>query len=177
MTAFAGRITFEVQGGSFLPRNRDILTTRFLDSEATHMLCIDSDIGWTPGHAQTLLDSGKEFVSGCYPKKQPDREIPAKLTGRNEGLLWEAEHVPGGFLLLSRAVVERMVGAYRKLEYTSGPHRCWALWAPLFENGGSYDGEDVAFCRKARTIGIEIWLHQGVVLKHYGEHCFEIPQE
>lgn len=179
VSVFAGRIAFEVQNGSFLPRNRDILTTRFLDSGASHMLCVDSDIGWLPEHAQALLDSGKAFVSGCYPKKQPDRAIPGKLTGRREGLLWEAEHVPGGFLLLARSVVERMVGAYRKLEYTTGEsgHRCWALWSPLFEYGGSYDGEDVAFCRRWRDIGGEIWLHQGVVLKHYGEHCFEIPSE
>lgn len=176
MTAFAGRIAFEVQSGSFLPRNRDILTARFLDSGATHMLCVDSDIGWVPAQAQLLLDSGKDFISGCYPKKQPDRAIPAKLLGRHEGELWQAEYVPGGFLLLSRACVERMVGAFRKLEYTHNEHRCWALWSSLFEYGGSYDGEDVAFCRRWTSIGGEIWLHQGVSLKHFGEHCFEIPE-
>lgn len=173
MSVFRDRIACEVQSGSFLPRNRDVLTARFLDSGASHMLCVDSDVGWQPEHAQLLLDSGKDFISGCYPKKQANREIPAKLTGVREGDLWEAEYVPGGFLLLSRACVERMVGAYRNLEYQAGPMRCWALWASMFENN-SYDGEDVSMCRRATAIGIKIWLHQGVVLDHHGEYTYKI---
>jgi hypothetical protein len=174
MSYFRDRIAVEIHSGSFLPRNRDILTSRFLDSKASHMMCIDSDVGWEPEHVQLLLDSGKDFVSGCYPKKQANREIPAKLTGHHEGDLWEAEYVPGGFLLMSRACVERMVGAYRNLEYMAGPIRCWALWASLFEND-SYDGEDVSLCRRWTRLGGQIWLHQGVSLKHHGEFTYEIP--
>jgi hypothetical protein len=175
MTAFAGRIAFQVQTGSFLPINRDVLTARFLESAATHMLCIDSDIGWTPADAQALLATRKDFISGCYPKKQPNPTVPAKLTGHRQGDIWEAEYVPGGFLLLSRACVERMVGAYRALEYKRDGMKLWALWSSLFIDGETYAGEDVAFCNRWRALGGQVWLHQGVALKHYGETCFEIP--
>jgi hypothetical protein len=170
MSHFRDRICIQTQIGSLLPRNRDILTAQFLDSGASHFMCIDSDIGWTPEQVQTLLDTGKDFISGTYAKKQSDRGIPAGLTGKRDGMLFEADYVPGGFLLLSRAVIERMLGAYRNMEYVANPFgRIWALWAPLFEEGVTYSGEDVAFCNRWRKIGGEIWMHRGVVLDHYGE--------
>ena len=193
---FSGRIAIDEQVGSILPRNRDLLTDRFLDSGATHMLCVDSDIGWHPAQAQALLDTGKPFVSGTYSKKQDDREIPAAYTGRRDGStfntltpnpakrgepiekpLWEATHVPAGFLLVERQVIERMIGAYRELEYRiAGVGTVWALWYPLFEQGVTYSGEDIAFCNRWRKIGGEIWMHRGVVLAHYGEAAY-YPRE
>lgn len=171
--AFSGRIKIQTQVGSVLPRNRDILTAQFIESPATHMLCVDSDIGWTAEQAQKLLDTGKDFISGVYCKKQADRGIPAELTGKEEGELAACEYVPGGFLLLSRAVIERMIGAYREMEYIAKPYgRIWALWAPLFVQGVTYSGEDVAFCSRWRKIGGEIWMHRGVVLSHYGDMAY-----
>jgi hypothetical protein len=126
--AFRDRCCFETHVGSFLPKNRDALTARFLDSEATHFLCLDSDIGFSPEDVQALLDTNLDFVSGCYAKKQPDREIPARLNGLAGNSVIGADFVPGGFILLSRACVERMVGAYRKLEYQTARGRAWALW-------------------------------------------------
>lgn len=172
-SAFRDRIRIQTQVGSVLPRNRDILTAQFIDSPATHMLCVDSDVGWSAADAQRLLDTGKDFISGTYCKKQADRGIPAGLTGVDDGELAEATYVPGGFLLLSRAVVERMIGAYREMEYVAQPFgRIWALWAPLFEQGVTYSGEDVAFCSRWRKIGGQIWLHRGVVLSHYGDMAY-----
>ena len=174
-TDFAGRIRFDVQIGSFLPRNRDLLTSGFLRSDATHMLCIDSDIGWRSDQIQKLIDADRDFVSGVYCKKNSSREIPAHLTGKHEGDLYEAEYVPAGFMLLRRAVIERMVEAYADLHYTAINADHWALWSSLFEQGASYDGEDVAFCRRWRKIGGQIWIHRGVVVDHYGDACYQAP--
>lgn len=173
MTVFRDRIAFEADLHSSLPKSRDTLTARFLDSGASHMLCIDSDIGWTPADAQKLLSTGKDFISGIYSKKQPDREIPVRLLdqGTVQNLVREAEYVPGGFLLLSRPCIERMVGAYRRLAYPSKRGTVWALWAEMFE-GGQYSGEDVSFCRRWRAIGGQIFVHCGVVLSHYGDQCY-----
>jgi len=150
-----------------------VLTARFLDSAATHMLCVDSDIGWTPADAQKLLDAGKDFVSGCYCRKQTSRDIPAELTGNREGDLLEASTVPAGFLLLSRAAVERMVGAYRHLQYKNAWGQAWALWSPMFEHGAQF-GEDTSFCLRWRGLGQKIWMHSGVILQHIGE-CSYVP--
>jgi hypothetical protein len=170
--AFQGKCDFHTIVGSILPRNRDVLTSKFLDSPATHMLCVDSDIGFTPNDVHALLDSNVDFVSGCYPKKQPNREIPAKLNGKSGNGLLGAEWAPAGFMLLSRECVERMIGAYRKWEYITEFGRCWGLWSPTFGPGQPYVGEDVAFCNRWTEIGGSIWIHPGVLLSHAGDHTY-----
>jgi hypothetical protein len=66
-----------------------------------------------------------------------------------------------------------MAGAYRNLQYqVKGFGLITGLWSPTFEQGVSYAGEDVAFCRRWRQLGGEVWLHRGVVLEHYGETVF-----
>lgn len=182
--------------GPILPRNRDLLTDGFLDSPATHMLCVDSDIGFGPEQIQALLDTRKPFIAGTYSKKQENREIPADYTGRQEGEpfatlypnarargpeidlpLWECKHVPAGFMLIERAVIERMAGAYRSLVYeVKGYGIITGLWSPTFQQGVSYAGEDIAFCRRWTNLGGEIWMHRGVVVEHYGEQVF-VPRE
>lgn len=173
MVAFRDRIAIQTLVGSFLPITRDKLTKAFLDSAATHMLCVDSDIGWTPEDAQRLLDTGHDFVSGVYCKKTPRRELPINFTNESIGELSKAHTVPAGFLLLSRACIERMIGAYRDLQYkTDDFGYCWALWSSLYSPGVSYDGEDVAFCRRWTRVGGDIWVHRGVVLNHFGDHGY-----
>lgn len=166
-------VQVEARTGSFLPMQRDDLTLQFLESSASHMLCVDSDVGFRFKDVQALFAADKDFVAGCYPKKQPDRALPVRLTDpfNQEGSLIECEFVPGGFSLIKREAVERMVGAYRKWTYrsTSGTFPV-ALWLPTFELGSQgYDGEDVAFCRRWRALGGKIWLHSTVWLEHYGE--------
>lgn len=170
MSAFAGRIRFDALVGSFLPRSRDILTARFLASGASHMLCVDSDIGWTPDDAQRLLDSGKPFISGIYTKKRKDREVPALVMGESDGLL-RCEYVPGGFLLVERRAVVAMQAATPELAYESDGQILHALWMPLFR--AMYDSEDVSFCRRWTDIGGEIWMHPEVILKHAGSQVYE----
>lgn len=165
-------VQIDQMGGSFLPILRDKLTRRFLDSPATHMLCVDSDIGWGVEHLLKLLAVGRDFVSGVYCKKQENLEIPVKTTGVTDGPLAECEYVPGGFMLVTRECVERMVGRYRDLAYNTELGTTWALWLPTLEHPTGYDGEDVAFCRRWRKMGGSIWMHSGVVVDHYGERRY-----
>lgn len=169
---FSGRIRIDAQCGSFLPRNRDVLTAKFLESGCSHMMCADADIGWHATDLQKLLDTGKWFVSGVYAKKQPDRAIPAEFTEIREPPLVRCVYVPAGFVLLARPVVTAMIDAYPDLRYEHNGLKMSALWTPNFQAGGSYDGEDVAFCRRWTAIGGEIWMHMGVVVRHIGPHVF-----
>ncbi len=163
-SAFRGRFAISTQIGSLLPRNRDVLTYSFLQSGSSHMLCVDSDIGFKPEDVQALLDTGKDFVGGTYCKKQEDRAIPAGITGRVErGVLFQSEWVPAGFLLVSRAAIQRMFGAYRHLDYECDPWgRICGLWSPRPE--APMSGEDVSFCKRWRDLGQDVWLHRGVMV-------------
>lgn len=193
-TVFHERIQIASRAGPLVARNRDMLTDGFLDSPATHMLCVDSDIGFGPEQVQALLDLQLPFVAGTYSKKQANREIPADYTGETRGApfatlfadgrrgavidrpLWKCNYVPAGFMLLERATVERMAGAYLRLQYqVTGMGLITGLWSPEFGRG-SYAGEDVAFCRRWRELGGEIWMHRGVVLEHHGDQVY-LPNE
>lgn len=174
--AFPGRFQIEVQKGSFLPRSRDILTKKFLDSGCSHFLCIDSDIGWEASQVHQLLATGKDFVSGIYCQKTAEKKLPYKFLDGADGELRQCESVPGGFLLVSRQAVETMCREFSGMQYESEGHgRLHALWFPLFSRDIHYSSEDISFCIRHRAAGGAIWAHTGVVLKHFGETAF-IPE-
>lgn len=169
---FSGRCAIETVIGSFLPRSRDILTAKFLDSGATHMLCLDSDIGFVAEDVNKLLESNKDFISGVYCKKTDTADVPARLSGKVDNGLLSADYVPAGFIVLSRQCVERMVGAYRSMQYFHSGGSAWALWASTFDTGKEYSGEDVAFCNRWRAIGGDIFIDPSVIVRHYGDYCY-----
>lgn len=168
------RLIISKFSGPFLPVSRDILTAHFLRSSASHLLCVDSDIGWGAADVEKLLAAERDFVSGLYAKKTRERSLATPLMRHRDGDLIEAHYAAAGFLLLSRACVERVVKAHPELEYETPHGRAWAVWSPLFD-ARPY-GEDAAFCKRWRDLGGRIWAHSGVVLKHYGDSAF-LPRE
>jgi len=170
--AAEGRFIIHKFTGSYLPQSRDALTHAFLRSGATHMLCVDPDIGWEPAHVTALARTNKDFVSGIYPMKQPFRAPSAALLARREGELVEAQHTAAGFLLLTRACLERMVAAHPELVYEAGGERVCSLWSPSFD--GRVYTEDQAFCARWRELGEPIWVHSGVFLKRYAESVLSL---
>ena len=117
-----------------------------------------------------LLLANKDFVSGIYARKQPDNAPASALLENREGDLIECHHAAAGFLLLTRACVERLVSAHPELEYKTPHGKAWALWSPVF-NGKPYS-EDTAFSARWRALGGRIWAHSKVLLKHYGEAMY-----
>jgi hypothetical protein len=158
--------------GSNLPVQRDALTMGFLRSTATHMLCIDSDIGWRAEHVSALLETGKPAISATYCEKTATRDLPVRLVDGEEGPVVRAEFVPGGFLLLERSAIERVADSRRHLAYCAPDgSTAISLWEPGIHDG-EYDSEDFAFCRFLRSAGVEVWLHREVVVTHYGEAAY-----
>ena len=165
--AAQGRFIISKFSGSYMPQNRDALTHGFLRSSATHMLCVDPDIGWGPAHVEALAEANKDFITGIYAKKQSDRAPCTALLAGREGELQEALHTAPGFLLLTRSCVERLVQAHPELVYEQGAERVCSLWSPTF--AGQAYSEDLSFCARWRALGGQIWAHSRVVLKRYGE--------
>lgn len=164
MSLFRDRIRIETKIGSLLPRSRDILTAKFLESGYSHLLCVDSDIGWRAEQAQQLLDLQRPYVSGVYAKKTRQLDIPIRLTSKRDGELYGAEYAPGGFQLIERSVIQQMWTHYApKLGYHASGMSLCNLWRP------GTGGEDVAFCERWTRIGGEIWIDPRVVVSHYGE--------
>lgn len=170
--ATALQFMWQPMNGTSLPRQRDALTALFLESDCTHLLWIDSDIGWRAGDVQSLLDSGKDFIGGPYSRKIPGGLVPTVLTGVREGDLFEATHVATGFLLVTRAAVERMSAHFAStLSYQDASSR--KRMVALFQQGLGEGTEDLSFCRRWRECGGQVWLHTGISLGHFdGNTCF-----
>lgn len=168
--AAPGRLIIGKFSGSFLPVSRDVLTAHFLRSQATHLLCVDSDIGFGAADVQRLLEAGQDFVSGLYAKKTEQGLLATALQKRRQGHLIEAHYAAAGFLLLRRSCVERLVAAHPELAYETPQGRAHALWSPFFEVRPY--GEDAAFCRRWQRLGGKIWAHSQVIVKHYGDHAY-----
>ena len=55
---------------SLITRARNLLTYNFLNSEATHLFFIDSDINFKSQDALSMLSADKDVICGVYPKKE-----------------------------------------------------------------------------------------------------------
>lgn len=180
--------------GSLLVRERNDLIKSFLETDATHMLCIDSDIGWNPPDIKKLVDFDEDFVAALYPARGEKIFLfRGVYTGENKRMdvsekhLLKMEYIPAGFMLLKRCVLEKMIKFYPDLHYipkdeslkhTEG-HMLFAteIW------NGEFWGEDYVFCRRAREAGFTIWIDPTIVLNHAGisgsfmEALTDKPQE
>src|ERR1700733_13278172 len=57
---------------ALVPNARNVLTDQFLESQATHLMWIDADIGFNAMDIITMLMADKDIVCGIYPKREID---------------------------------------------------------------------------------------------------------
>lgn len=166
-----------VTSGSLLCAERNRLVDSFLRSDCTHMLCIDSDIGWPPTAVMGLLSKKEDFIAGIYPARgektflfRPSRKEDGSLLVNTEKGLLQMQYIPAGFMLLSRNVIQTMVDKFQDLKFTpKDPSQCvgYALFnTELYE--GEFWGEDFVFCRRAREVGFDIWVDPMIQFDHAG---------
>jgi len=134
---------------SLITRARNTLVTQFLDAEAkdperfTHLLFIDSDIGFRGENVIRLIESDYDVCAGIYPRKSIDwdsipkfiektgkEHLEAKALGYNlnfanpnnlslkNGFI-EVLDAATGFMCIKKEVFFKMRDAYANLKYTS----------------------------------------------------------
>ena len=195
---------------SLVQRARNILTARFLaQTRFERLLFIDADIGFDPESVLRLLRFGEDIVTAIYPKKSVNWEsVRAKaLDPADEepsyqaGLDFNINIVPNdsgvrdgfvevldaatGFMLISRACLERMVTAYDKelrcvndLQGAPGDPRHVSEYVALFDCmidpvTRRYLSEDYAFCRRWQQLGGKIFADITTGLCHVGNYVYE----
>jgi FkbM family methyltransferase len=173
-------------GDSLVSRARNKLVKAFLDSEATHLLFIDTDLIFSPEHVARIVSHGEPIVAGLYPKKQrelgwvcnllePSPEVDARG-------LQPVKYAGTGFLCIAREVFEELVDAYHELRYDpdEGDGEVGSLW-DLFKVGvwecpetgyRRYLSEDWWFCQLARDSGYEVLMDTQIILKHVGQFIY-----
>jgi len=174
-------IEFSIQihcAGSLLTAERNRLMEAFIASDATHVLCVDSDLGWPAEAVMGMLKHDVDFIAGLYPTRKdnmflfrPYNNEDGSLV-KSENNLLKMQYIPAGFMLLKREAVQKMRDTFPDLYFEPKVknEQMFAGYA-LFNTEvweGEFWGEDYYFCRKAREAGIDIWVDPLVEFDHAG---------
>jgi hypothetical protein len=128
-------------GDALITRARAVMAAKFLASDATHLLFVDADIGFTADQVFRLIDADRDLIGGVYPLKRVDwdkarqaaldglKDLQAASVGyvvrfipsaTNSVELDDAgfgpvAYVGTGFMLVKRHVVQALVDAHPQL--------------------------------------------------------------
>lgn len=122
---------------SLITRARNSLAKDFLNTDCTHLMYIDADIGFDPNDIPRMIGSNKDIICGIYPKKEinwnqvskavldgvPPHELHMHTGAFVLNLIDNAEVAEGnfyepieianggtGFMLIKREVFEGLIG-------------------------------------------------------------------
>jgi len=202
---------------SLVQRARNYIVDEFMRSDCSHLLFIDSDIGFDPKDALALLgiaisDPDKyDIVTGPYPKKTIawekiqmaaaqgyGKENPFELEAFTSDFVFnpvkgmrqfqlsepvEVSEAGTGFMLISRKALEKYRDAYPELEYKpdhirtnsfDGSRNITAFFDCVIDpESKRYLSEDYFFCKKAREIGLRVWMCPWMRINHVGSYIFK----
>jgi hypothetical protein len=170
-----------VSSGSLLVAERNRIVQAFWESDCSHLLCIDADLGWPAEAVLAMCSFDKEFVAGVYPARGKTKEFLFRpVTTADSSLVQDTVHkhllkmqyIPAGFMLITRSVIEKMRAQHPDLYFEPKDKRNNPEPGYCFFNTEVYDGEfwgeDFVFCRKAREAGVDIWVDPLVQFDHAG---------
>jgi hypothetical protein len=167
-----------VTSGSLLVAERNRLLQAFWESDCTHILCIDADLGWPAQAVLAMLQAEKEFVAGVYPARGDSKSFIFRPVYKDDGSilnekhLLKMEYIPSGFMLIARSALEKMREKHPNLSYAPKDARNTSEEAYCLFNTevweGEFWGEDYVFCRKAREAGVDIWVDPLIQFDHAG---------
>ncbi|MBJ2156176.1 hypothetical protein [Variovorax sp. IB41] len=197
------------QGESLVTRARNNCVAQFLaNPHWTHLFWIDADIGFSAQAAFRLLLSGYDIAAGVYPLKRdnwPDEGVAAGTTQQQfeatftrytvnakaseltsqvelevqpDGFMKMTE-APTGFMVIKRAVFERLMASYPDLSYVpdSIGEADLGLHYRFFDvmvdpETRRYLSEDYGFCRLWSGLGESVYIDANSNLTHQGAKMY-----
>lgn len=177
-------------GDSLVSRARNILTRRFLESDCTHFLQIDSDLIFSREHVARIISHDEDIVGGFYPKKK-DGDIELVFNSlepqppMDERRLTQVKYMGTGFLCVARGVFDEMIKHYgEEIAYVSDAdnktveHDFWSVGVYKYPDGGRrYLSEDWYFCQRALDLGYKVWGDNAILLGHIGKAKYPLSHQ
>jgi len=175
-------------GDSLVARARNRIAAKFLKSDCTHLLFIDTDLIFSPEHIARLISHDVPVVAGLYPKKQTELAWVCNTlpdVEADERGLQPVRYAGTGCLMIERGVLERMIGRYPEIEYDPDdgdePGVKWDFFScGVYKCPDSglrrYLSEDWWFCQRARDLGYTVWMDTQVVMKHVGQMIYPLQE-
>jgi len=167
-----------MRNGAFIELARNTFCQLFLDSDATHLFFIDSDLRFEARAFVSLLQAGRPVCAGVYRRRQEPEDYPVRYIEAPEGGIqtydggWVAcDRVPTGFLCIERSVIEKMAEKAPVLNLTNQPP-CPQLFYTKRLEDGRFMGEDYCFCEDYREqFGEDIHVWPDFDFTHGGYEC------
>lgn len=165
---------------------RDMAITYFYDfaKEATHLLFIDDDMGFTPELIFDMLLFNQPVVGAMYPK----RTLPLEFAGSgpkdapNRGGFLKVDGIGMGVTLIRRDAIDTLLSKTPELSDTKiegiknifGTEiaRLIRAFQPVWTERGKMS-EDFSFCERWRAVGGEVWAACHHPIKHIGNYAYE----
>ena len=172
------QVVFNIpRSGSLLVAERNRILKNFMDSDCSHLLCVDGDLAWPAKSVLSMIHKNKEFVGGVYPCRGEASFTFRPVLNEDQSIVTESnllkmEYIPAGFMLLQKSMLEKMKTKFPQL-YFEPKHESMKInngWA-FFNTeiwDGEFWGEDYYFCRKAREAGVDIWVDPMITFNHAG---------
>lgn len=138
----------------------------FLAGESDHLVFIDADMGWEPGALSRLIGmpAYMDVVGAIYTAKEDPPRFPyLKLDGEGSEPVREVAAVPTGFMRITRPAAQRMLDA----------HPNGRVFDHMVDDDGVEWGDDMAFCRRARAIGLGVWAIFDIEFEHVGPRAWK----
>jgi hypothetical protein len=185
---------------SLVPNARNVLAHQFLESNATHLMWIDSDIGFNAMDIVKMLVADRDIVCGIYPKKEVDwasvakaakSGVPPEQLSNHAGLfavqliddsarglatdpdgLLEVAAGGTGFMLIKRGVFDALSDIVPEYVPDRAPIKEYYATSTDPESGMLIT-EDYHFCRLARSKGFKIYAAPWAHLGHAGTYVFD----
>jgi hypothetical protein len=188
LCALAGKYNFSIDLAhisfcSILPKARNVMVRRFMESDCTDLLFLDSDVTFTCDDIVRLLavSTNRDVVGGVYPRKKADKNLIATVIfDRNanpiydENGLIEAECIPTGFMMIRRHVLEKLIANHPEWDYydeEGQEDEKRVKHNAVFDfsiQDGLYFGEDYTFCKRVRAEGMRVHIDPALEIGHYG---------
>lgn len=172
---------------SLISRGRNSLVAKFLydHPDASHLMFVDSDIGFDPEHILLLLNNKKDICGGLYPMKSlPLRWAANGIEGAvNEHGLEEVKTLGTGFMLIKKSVFEQLDKHPKIIPYKNDIgldpkyDRHMRTYFTCEVRDGRYLSEDWFFCMCARDLGIKVYADKRILLRHNGYYSYNKQEE
>lgn len=176
-------------GDSLVCRARNSLAADFLETDCTHLLFIDSDLGFTPADVTRITSHPEPLVGGLYPLKREGDAIQWCGNGtlseepvREDGLQ-RVRYLGTGFLCIARTVLEQIIAAdgpdiaYLADETHRPEHDFFQVGVKNTATGRRYLSEDWAFCQRWLDLGGAVWADTQVRLRHHGRITWPLAHQ
>lgn len=173
---------------SLVCRGRNNALYDFMQTPCDFLMFVDDDVE-VPGDAIVkLVRRDKDVIAGIYRLKNPEKikaairmdDLDLERRAVTEGLCTPAIYVSTGCFMVKRSALEHMCKSYPELEHDRlNESPTFGLFMPFIytEPNGfrEYLSEDWAFCRRALTCGLEVWVDGSIRARHMGLTAYDFP--